>query len=214
MEGKWKITTRKVIPMDKINQVIAYAKEKLSTEVAAHDFYHSQRVMDIATIIGNKTSQEVDMAIIKVASITHDVIDKKVALDVSKATRELKDKLTELAYTTSQIDHVLDIIENMSYSTGRIPKTLEGKIVQDADRLEAIGAIAIARTFAYGGKKERLIYEEGNESCSIAHFYEKLLLLKDMMNTEVGREIAIERHRFMELYLKQFYKEWHLEDIK
>lgn len=200
--------------MTQLDQLIEYAKAQLSNEVAAHDFYHSHRVMEIAVSLGHKVEEDVDIDIIAAASITHDVIDKKVAHDVEEASNSLVAYLGELKYSTSQINHIMEIIENMSYSTGRIPKTLEGKIVQDADRLEAVGAIAIARTFAYGGKKERLIYEEGNESCSIAHFYEKLLLLKDMMNTEVAREIAIERHQFMETYLEQFYKEWRLEDIK
>lgn len=122
-------------------------------------------------------------------------------------------KLLSIGYTNSQVDHVLDIIQNMSYSSGKTPKTLEGKIVQDADRLEAVGAIAIARTFAYGGKLNRLIYKEGDEDCGIAHFYNKLLLLKDRMHTGTAKQIAESRHKFMEEYLTQFYKEWNLEDL-
>lgn len=199
--------------MTQLDQLIDYAKAQLSNEVAAHDFYHSQRVMTIAVSIGDQVEETVDKEVIAAASISHDIIDKKVALDVEASTVQLKKQLALCAYSVEQIDHIMAIIENMSYSTGRVPETLEGKIVQDADRLEAVGAIAIARTFAYGGKKERLIYEEGNDLCSIAHFYEKLLLLRDMMNTDIAREIAKERHEFMEIYLKQFYREWHLEDV-
>lgn len=199
--------------MTKLQQVTAYAKEKLNTEVAAHDFAHSMRVMKIGKLIGEKSLVKVDLELIQVAGITHDIIDKKVAEDVEAATQELVNTLLSIGYDDTFIDGVLHIIQNMSYSTGRVPETEEGKIVQDADRLEAVGAIAIARTFAYGGKMNRVIYEENNEVCSIAHFYEKLLLLKDMMNTEAGREIAIQRHQFMEQFLEQFYREWNLEDM-
>lgn len=199
--------------MTQLNQVIQFAKQKLKNEVTAHDYSHSERVMKIAKYIGEQSSHSVDLEIIQVASITHDIIDKKVAINVDDTTKELISKLTEIGYSQSQIDHILDIIQNMSYSTGRIPKTEEGKIVQDADRLEAIGAIAIARTFAYGGKLNRLIYEKKNDNCSIAHFYEKLLLLKDMMNTEAGKQIATKRHEYMKNYLEQFYLEWNLEDL-
>jgi uncharacterized protein len=199
--------------MTQLNQVIQFAKQKLNNEVTAHDYSHSERVMKIAKYIGEQSSYGVDLEIIQVASITHDIIDKKVAIDVDAATKELISKLIEIGYEQNQIDHILDIIQNMSYSTGRIPKTEEGKIVQDADRLEAIGAIAIARTFAYGGKLNRLIYEKENDNCSIAHFYDKLLLLKDMMNTEAGKQIATKRHEYMKNYLEQFYFEWNLEDL-
>lgn len=197
--------------MDKIKQVELYAKEMLVTEKAAHDFAHSDRVMKIAVLIGEKL--DADLEIIKIAALTHDIIDKKVAGNVLDASNALRHKLESLGYLTLQIDHVFDIIENMSYSSGKIPESLEGKIVQDADRLEAVGAISIARAFAYGGKMDRMIYQEDNANCSIAHFYDKLLKLKDMMNTDIAKSIAERRHKVMEEYLDNFYKEWNLEDI-
>ena len=143
--------------MNKLQKVTEYANSKLVTEVTAHDFSHSLRVMKIANYIGEKSTNDVDLEIINVAGLTHDIIDKKVALNVDEAIRNLSEELSIIGYTYSQVEHVLDIIQNMSYSSEKIPKTLEGKIVKDADRLEAIGAIAIARTFAYGGKLSRLI---------------------------------------------------------
>jgi uncharacterized protein len=199
--------------MDKLEKVKAYAIQKLQTEVTAHDFSHSLRVMKIATHIGEKMNSDVDFEIISVAGLTHDIIDRKVAKNVDASVRELSEELVTIGYTRTQVDLVLDIIQNMSYSSGKTPNTLEGKIVQDADRLEAIGAVAIARTFAYGGKLNRRIYEEGDNNCSIAHFYDKLLLLKDRMYTDIGKEIAESRHVYMKGYLTQFYTEWNLEDL-
>jgi len=201
--------------MTKLEKIVEYATGKLTTEVTAHDFSHSLRVMKIANHIGKNSDMDmdVDLEIIKVAGLTHDLIDKKVVKNVDEAITELKETLLTIGYTDSQVDHVIDIIQNVSFSNGKIPTTQEGKIVQDADRLEAVGAIAIARTFAYGGKLNRIIYEEGNSECGIAHFYDKLLLLKDKMNTDIGKQLAKERHEFMERFLEQFYKEWKLEDL-
>lgn len=200
--------------MNKLQKVKEYAYNKLITEVTAHDFSHSLRVMKIANYIGENLKMDVDLEIIKVAGLTHDIIDKKVAPNIDEAIKSLSKELLIIGYTNSQVEHVLDIIQNISYSSGKIPMTLEGKIVQDADRLEAIGAIAIARTFAYGGRLNRRIYEEGDENCSIAHFYDKLLLLKESMHTDIGKQIALSRHKFMKEYLIQFYKEWDLEDLE
>lgn len=197
--------------MSKIKQVEMYAKEKLLTETAAHDFPHSYRVMKIAKYIGEQLNAQLE--VIMVAALTHDIIDKKVSLDVKDSKKKLHKKLISLGFDLQTIKHVFDIIENMSYSSGRIPSTIEGKIVQDADRLEAIGAISIARAFAYGGKMNRLIHDEQDKNSGIQHFYDKLLLLKDQMNTEIGKKIAMKRHEFMENYLKQFFVEWNLEDI-
>lgn len=196
------------------DKLINYAEAKLHTEKTAHDIGHSMRVMEISRYIGKQCDEDVDMDVIEVAAIVHDVIDRKVAPDVAVAVRDLKKELLTSGFSEVQRDHIMAIIQNMSYSSGRIPDSLEGKIVQDADRLEAVGAIAIARTFAYGGSQNRLIYDEDDEACSIAHFYDKLLKLKGMMNTEVGSRLAEERHQFMETYLAQFFKEWQLEDLQ
>lgn len=197
--------------MEKLKQVKMYAREMLETEKAAHDFSHSERVMKIALHIGKKLNA--DLEIISVAAITHDIIDKKVTDNVRKTTLELRNELKRIGYHQDQIEHVFSIIEHMSYSSGRIPESLEGKIVQDADRLEAVGAISIARAFAYGGKMNRVIYSKDNDNCSIAHFYDKLLKLKDMMNTSIAKNIAEKRHSIMEKYLDDFFSEWNLEDL-
>lgn len=200
-----------MIKLEKIKQIEMYAKELLVTEKAAHDFSHSQRVMRIALFIGKKLNA--DLEIIKVAALTHDIIDKKVTTDVEQSSVNLRNKLSLIGYTDDQIQLVFNIIENMSYSSGRIPESIEGKIVQDADRIDAVGAISIARAFAYGGKMDRVIYIEGDDNCSIAHFYDKLLKLKDLMNTDIAKQIAEKRHIVMEEYLENFFKEWNLEDI-
>lgn len=199
--------------MNKLEKVKKYAISKLTTEITAHDFSHSLRVMNMANYIGQLTP-DVDLEIISIASLTHDIIDKKVTLNTDESIKDLSAELKNIGYTHNQITHVLDIIQNISYSSGKIPKSLEGKIVQDSDRLDAIGAIAIARTFAYGGKLNRCIYSEENDESSISHFYDKLLLLKDMMHTEIGKQVAISRHEFMKTYLSQFYKEWNLEEFQ
>lgn len=197
--------------MNKIEEVKQYARGELVTEVTAHDFEHTLRVMKIATHIGNIL--EADIEVIQVASFLHDIIDKKVSKNIIESKEKIKSKLSSLGYKSEFTLHIFNIIENISYSSGKTPDSLEGKIVQDADRLDAIGAIAIARTFAYGGSMNRKIYEEHSEECSIAHFYDKLLLLKENMNTDIAKEIAIKRHKYMEEYLERFYKEWELKDI-
>lgn len=197
--------------MNRLKKVEQYAREKLVTEITAHDFEHTLRVMKIATTIGMKLHANIE--VIQVASLMHDIIDKKVSMNIEKSKEDIVQMLSSLGYRNDFIQHIFTIIENMSYSSGRTPDSLEGKVVQDADRIDAIGAIAIARTFAYGGSMNRKIYEENNEECSIAHFYDKLLLLKENLNTDIAKQIAISRHEFMENYLAQFHREWKLKDI-
>ncbi len=113
-----------------------------------------------------------------------------------------------------QIEKICEIIANISFSKGKVPKNVEGKIVQDADRLDAIGAIGIAKCFAGGSLFNRCIYDPENvKGTSIGHFYEKLLKLKDLMHTQTAKEIAEKRHNFMKLFLEEFFKEWNAEDV-
>lgn len=158
------------------------------------------------------------------AALLHDVTDEKLCDDVLLAEQELKDWLSGQNLPSTQIEQVLEIISTMSFKGGSRPPmtTLEGRIVQDADRLDAIGAVGISRVFAYSGARGRPVhdpsikprdtmtkeeYRSGNDT-AINHFYEKLLKLKQLMNTEYGRLMAEQRHAFMEQYLEQFYGEW------
>lgn len=185
-----------------------YVKGKLDTETTGHDYFHAVRVMNNALQIAKYKSVNLD--IIKVSALTHDLIDKKVTDDIDSSLNELKQKLKEANYNDISIEETINIIQDISYSKGRVPKSLEGKIVQDADRLDALGAIGIARTFAFGGKNSRMIYNpnKSDNTDSLSHFYDKLLKLKDLMNTSEAKVIAEERTKYMVEYLDRFYLEW------
>ena len=196
----------------KINSVKEYVEKNLRFEATGHDYFHSLRVMNNAIQISNDL--DVDIEVIKLACLTHDLIDKKVTKDIELSKQELIKELINIGYKESLISDVIYIIENISYSKGNIPSSLEGKIVQDADRLDALGAIGIARTFAYGGNNDRLIYNPGSvdNSDSIYHFYDKLFKLTDLMNTDSASFIAKKRTKLMKDYLDSFYKEWEGKD--
>jgi len=207
-----------------IENTIVFVKEELKNAEGGHDWFHVERVWKNAKLIAQ--TEDVIPEIIELAALLHDIADSKFndgdeKIGPKKALNFLIEQDAE--YRT--IDHVISIIENVSFKGGNQQRTFnspELDVVQDADRLDAIGAIGIARTFNYGGFKNRAIYnpeikpnlnltkEEYKNSTAptINHFYEKLLLLKDTMNTKTGAEIAHKRHQFMELYLEQFYQEW------
>jgi len=203
--------------MEKIKE---YVKDLLAKEYSGHDYYHCIRVYNNAMLICK--DMDCDKQLVSVASLLHDVDDAK--LFDSKDYDNARKILNDLNYEKDFIEKVINIIQDVSFKgkDSVIPSSLEGKIVQDADRLDAIGAIGIARTFAYGGNHNRLIYDpsikpnlnmdynqyKNANNPTINHFYEKLLLLKDMMNLEKSKQIAIHRHKFMEEYLKEFYDEW------
>ena len=191
-----------------IELIKKYVKDILSTETTGHDFYHSMRVMNNALHIAK--NQDVNLDIIKVAALTHDLIDPKVSDDILMSLFALKDKLSEAKCAEEDIKDIFDIIQNISFSKGKVPSSIEGKIVQDADRLDALGAIGIARAFAYGGKNNRMIYNPSKDDNmnTIAHFYDKLLKLKDLMNTFEAKIIAEKRMRYMLEFLDEFYLEW------
>ncbi len=184
-----------------------YVKSLLNDETTGHGYFHATRVMNNALKIAK--NKVVNLEVIKVAALTHDLIDKKVSNNIEQSLEELKEKLKAANYH-KELASIIEIIQDISYSKGLIPTTLEGRIVQDADRLDAIGAIGIAPTFAYGGKNNRMIYQPNNRdgTDSIAHFYDKLLKLKGLMNTPVGKEMAEERTKYMEAFLTRFYQEW------
>ena len=192
-----------------------YVKEKYSVEATGHDYYHIDRVKKNAILINKK--ENANEFVIIITCLLHDVFDHKFYNGHNTISQELENLLKELEVSNyiskSNLKNILDSCENIGYTSnknGEKELSHEGKIVQDADRLDAIGAIGIARTFAYGGKVGNLLYDPNNieNKTTINHFYDKLLKLKDLMNTETGKKLAKKRHKYMEEFLNEFYKEW------
>lgn len=212
--------------MELINKTIELVKQKLEGTESGHDWFHIERVWKLSLKIQEKEGG--DKLIIELAALLHDIADPKFHNgDETLASKIVNDFLTEQNVDVETIQKVIFIIENMSFKNRNdAPENLplELKIVQDADRLDAIGAIGIARTFNFGGYKNNLMYhpdiepklnqtkEEYKKSngTTINHFYEKLLLLKDLLNTKTAKEIAEHRHQFMLQFLDEFYKEWNV----
>ncbi len=199
--------------------------EQLENAEGGHDWFHILRVYNNAINIGK--SENVDMLIVALGALLHDIADSKFHDgDESVGPKVAREFLFKHNVDSLVIEHVVKIIENISFKKslegGEIFKSPELDVIQDADRLDAIGAIGIARCFNYGGFKNRKLFDpdiapnlnmtkeeyKNSESPTINHFYEKLLLLKDKMNTKTGKRIAEQRHKFMEAYLNQFYAEW------
>ncbi|MDM5331318.1 HD domain-containing protein [Neobacillus sp. CF12] len=210
-----------------IDQTALYVRNELGEDATGHDWYHVDRVRRTALHIC-KQEQVGDPFIIEMAALLHDIPDEKLN-DTAEAGRNKLDLFFDsIELTKDEKNAIVQIIDSISYKGGRKSelKTIEAKIVQDADRLDAIGAIGIARTFAYGGKKGQPIYNpkinvreemsleeyRKGKSSSIHHFYEKLLKLKDLLNTETAKEMAEKRHQMMVLFLEQFYLEWDGQD--
>lgn len=206
---------------------INFVKEKLEGAEAGHDWFHIERVWKLAKKIAEQEGGNLE--VIELSALLHDIADPKFHNgDETLALKISKDFLEEIHVNAELIEQVLFVIKNISFKNrAEAPENppLELQIVQDADRLDAIGAIGIARTFNFGGFKNNLMYhpeikpnlgmnkEEYKKSngTTINHFYEKLLLLKDLMNTETAKKIASERHNFMLQFLDEFYKEWNVE---
>ena len=210
-----------------ITLTINFVKEKLEGAEAGHDWFHIERVWKLSKKIAEKEGGNLE--VIELSALLHDIADPKFHNgDETLALKISKDFLEEIHIEGELIEQVLFVIKNISFKNrAEAPENppLELQIVQDADRLDAIGAIGIARTFNFGGFKNNLMYhpeikpnqgmnkEEYKKSngTTINHFYEKLLLLKDLMNTETAKKIASERHNFMLQFLDEFYKEWNVE---
>ena len=210
--------------MSIIDKTILFVKSKLEQAEGGHDWFHIERVYKNALLIAQEES--CDLTVVKLGALLHDIADSKF----HDGDETIGPKTARLFLEAEKVDeativHVVNIIENISFKGGNFEKKFSSKeleIVQDADRLDAIGAIGIARCFNYGGFKNRALYNPAippkfgmskeeyktNDSPTINHFYEKLLLLKDKMNTPTGKKIAEARHRFMENFLSQFYAEW------
>lgn len=210
--------------MSLIADTILFVKEQLKNAEGGHDWFHIERVYKTAQVIA--AAEDCDLEVVTLAALLHDIADSKfhngdetIGPKVARAFLEANQVLP------ATVDHVIAIIENISFKGGNFDQQFHSKelaIVQDADRLDAIGAIGIARTFNYGGFKNRALYDpeikpnlsqtkeeyKKNEAPTINHFYEKLLLLTDKMNTETGKKMAKKRHDFMVHFLAQFYAEW------
>lgn len=213
--------------MDKqqiIEQTIAFVKSQLTDAEGGHDWWHIHRVWKTARHIA--AAEKADDLVVALGALLHDIADSKFHNgDETVGPRKAREWLRSLKVEEPVVEHVENIITHISFKGGNHHQPFKSKeldIVQDADRLDAIGAIGIARAFNYGGFKNRALYDptvspnmnmsreeyKNNKAPTINHFYEKLLLLKDRMNTETGKQLARQRHTFMESYLKQFYGEW------
>ena len=207
-----------------IEETKSFVRDKLKNDGSGHDWYHIERVYNMAMYIGER--ENADMFIVEMAALLHDIDDWKFSDIYNTSTTE--SFLKSVGVDKEAFDDIMNIIKTMSFKGGVVSSkqnTIEGKIVQDADRLDALGAIGIARTFAYGGSKNRLMYDpnidpmefksldevKNKENHTINHFYEKLLKLKDLMNTETAKVIANKRHEFMEKFLCEFYNEWNFK---
>jgi len=214
--------------MNSINRTKEILKEtekfiriRFESEGSGHDWWHIHRVRNLAVHIAE--IEKANLFIVELAALLHDLDDWKISGDQNLT--QTRSWLKQLEVSNELAEKVVAIIEEVSFKGAKVstPTTSpEAAIVQDADRLDAIGAIGIARAFAYGGNKERLLYHpdekpqlhasfedyQNTKASTISHFYEKLLLLKERMNTKTAKEMAEKRHRFMETYLENFYAEW------
>jgi uncharacterized protein len=205
----------------------AFVKQTLESAEGGHDWFHVERVYKNALLISK--NENVNDYVVALSALLHDIADSKFYNGNERiGPQRAREFLFGLNVDSVVIEHVVNIIENVTFKGGHDPRTFssaELDVVQDADRLDALGAIGIARTFNYGGFKNRKLYDpeikpdlhmtkdvyKASTAPTINHFYEKLLLLKDLMNTKTGKKIALNRHNYMEAFLKQFYAEWNGE---
>ncbi len=209
---------------DIIARAADHVRAKLEGEGTGHDWWHIRRVWKTAVAIGKR--EKADLFIVELAALLHDIADWKFhGGDLSAGPRAARAWLESLGAEPAAIDRVCAVINEVTFKGAGVPtptSSLEAKVVQDADRLDALGAIGIGRAFAYGGAKGRLMHDPNEKprlhasfeaykksrGTTINHFHEKLLLLKERMNTAAGRRMAAQRHKFMESFLKEFMKEW------
>lgn len=210
-----------------IQKIQAFTYGLLKDDTSGHDWSHIERVTRMTIRLARKEAGA-DLFICVLAALLHDTIDDKLVVNEAVAIENVRHFLLELAVSEEKITHILEIMMNLSFKGGQnnqVKLSHEGQIVQDADRLDAIGAIGIARTIYYSGHKGRPIHDpalkprenmtleeyRSGKDTAIMHFYEKLLKLKDLMNTTSGRQIADGRHQYLENFLEQFYQEWEAE---
>lgn len=208
-----------------LQQTETHVRDLLAHDSSGHDWWHIARVRATALELGRR--EGADLYVVELAALLHDIADWKFhAGDDEAGPRAAREWLDKLEVEPATIDHVCEIIATLSFKGAQVAtpmRTLEGRVVQDADRLDAIGAVGIARTFAYGGHAGQAIHDpelaptphasfaeyKTKRTTTINHFHEKLLLLQERMNTDAGRQLAAGRHAFMERFLAQFDNEWH-----
>ena len=191
-----------------INKAMEFARTVFSGDASGHDFDHTLRVYHMATRLAKE--ENADLQIVQLAALLHDVDDRKLSPETYEGKLRAVAFMKENGVEIGKIETIVDIISRISFSAQLPPpESIEGKCVQDADRLDAMGAIGIARTFAFGGSRGRRMHdpERLDANASIQHFYDKLLLLKESMHTPTGRRMAEERDRYMRQFLEQFYAE-------
>lgn len=204
-----------------------FVKNTLRNDSSGHDWWHIERVRRNALYIGKH--ERVDLFVVELAALLHDIADWKFHGGTTEAgAKKASEWLRSLHVDEEIVKHIAHIVAEVSFKGAGVKskiESIEGKVVQDADRLDALGAIGIARCFTYGGYSGVGIYDpqekpelhktfedyKKSNKTSISHFYEKLLLLKDLMNTKTGKKLAVKRHRFMETYLREFYDEWNIK---
>ncbi len=206
-----------------IESFATYVRERLEGEGSGHDWWHIERVWRMGKRLA--AAEAADTLVVELACLGHDLADWKFSGDEKASGRETRAFLEKHGVPEETIATVAAIMDSISYKGAAVADketTLEAKVVQDADRLDAIGAVGVARVFAYGGHANRILHHPEEKpvlhatkeaymtakGTSINHFYEKLLLLKDRMNTDSARQIAAARHAFMEVYLEEFFLEW------
>jgi uncharacterized protein len=206
-----------------ISKTEEYVKQILKDDHTGHDWWHINRVRDMALKLAKDES--VNILVIEMAALLHDIVDDKLVKNAKDEMVKVETWLTNLSIHYADVNHIMDIIKTISFKGGLNKQkmaSIEGRIVQDADRLDAIGALGIARTFAFAGNRGNIIHDPGlliretmtfdeyrnGKSTAINHFYEKLLILTSQMNTSQAKIIALKRHAFMEQFLTQFFKEW------
>ncbi|MGL4393068.1 MAG: HD domain-containing protein [Fusobacteriaceae bacterium] len=193
-----------------IDNIMEVVKKKLCDDNTGHDWEHSYRVyvnsIKIANeeIIASEKNKDIDFELVALGALLHDIADHKFGYSDSDREKIIEEILLKENISQYRIKKIIKIVNNVSFSKGNIPNSLEGKIVQDADRLEAIGAIGIARAFCFGGYAGRPLYD------SLTHFHEKLYFLKDKMNTDSGKKMAESRHEFLKTFEAQFNSEWNI----
>ena len=205
-----------------ISRALAYVKAIFANDFSGHDYFHTFRVYKMATYIAEK--EKANLEVVQLSALLHDVDDRKLFPETYAEKGNARRFLQENGVEDGKIAEILRIIGEISYAgkDSVVPASLEGKCAQDADRLDAIGAIGVARAFAYGGNHNRLLYDPeekpkmdmdkaeyyNHKSTTINHFYEKLFLLTDMMNTPTAKAIAQERERYMRGFVEEFLQEW------